>query len=435
MLGRSTQLWVPGALILVVLLGGCDSGDLVETGTVGKAEVGRIPAYPQRPGDPAKGYDALLNRAAVTCGPPYMAYVKARGEATRDPGPQPPGRSGRNAELPYGLTAAPGPVRGGAGDHQLSELPRRHDRRQARHGPRQRLPGPHPGSPARRGVGGDPVSGVAETAEWRRWADRVGAIADYLMTDTIGVSSANNLTLALMAHRDPETLAWSDRPLIDPLPQHPLPVGVPPWWNMGKQHALFYSGEGRGDDVRYLMLASTICTDSVEEARSLDAWFVDVRAYLATLEPPRYPYPVDRPLADRGQSLFQANCKTCHGTYGEERRYPNKVVALGKVGTDPELARAGYSDSDRFLDWLQHSFTGSWPTPPRPWVMWPRPWMGSGRPPLTCTTRCPPWPICWRARSGPAFWESGGAQDGASSMIRSGSAGATKSCGRASPVQ
>ena len=179
-----------------------------------------------------------------------------------------------------------------------------------------------------------------------------------MMTDTIGVSSANNLTLALMAHRDPETLAWSDRPLIDPPPQRPLPVGVPPWWNMRKKHALFYNGAGRGDQVRYLMLASTICTDSVEEARALDAWFVDVRAYLATLEPPRYPYPIDRPLADRGHSLFQANCKTCHGTYDEERRYPNKVVALGKVGTDPELARAGYSDADRFLDWLQRSFYG-----------------------------------------------------------------------------
>jgi hypothetical protein len=34
------------------------------------------------------------------------------------------------------------------------------------------------------------------------------------------------------------------------------------------------------------------------------------------------------------------------------------VVALGKVGTDPELASKGFSDADRFLDWFQRSFYG-----------------------------------------------------------------------------
>ncbi len=349
----------PFALVLIpLLIAGCDSGDRVGPGGVRKAEVGRIPAYPQRPGDAAKGYDALLNRAAVTCGLPYSAYVKARGAAGRDPGPQLPGRTGRNAELPYGLTThlAPsgielvtpnclgchaatidGNLIMGLGNAFL-DLTR--DPLLAVESARAH------------------VNGGLETAEWRRWADRIGAIADYMMTDTMGVSSANNLTLALMAHRDPETLAWSERPLMDPPPERPLPVGVPPWWNMRKKHALFYNGEGRGDHVRYLMLASTTCTDTVEEARAMDAWFVDVRAYLASLEPPRYPYPVDRPLADRGYRLFQANCKTCHGTYDADWRYPNKVIALGKVGTDPGLARAGYSDADRFLEWFQRSFYG-----------------------------------------------------------------------------
>lgn len=413
MLGRSTHLRVPGALILVLLLGGCDSGDPAKPGTVGKAEVGRIPAYPQRPGDPAKGYDTLLNRAAVTCGPPYSAYVKARGEATRDPGPQPPGRSGRNAELPYGLTAhlAPsgvelvttnclschaatidGTLIMGLGNAFLDLT-------------RDPLLAVE--------AAGSLVKGAAETAEWRRWADRVGAIADYVMTDTIGVSSATNLTLALMAHRDPETLAWSDRPLIDPPPQRPLPVGVPPWWNMRKKHALFYNGAGRGDQVRYLMLASSICTDSVEEARAMDAWFLDVRAYLQTLESPRYPYPIDQPLANRGQSLFLANCQTCHGTYDADWRYPNKVVALGKVGTDPELARAGFSDGDRFLDWLQRSFYGE--------LAYVAPALGYLAPPLDGVWATAPYlhndsvpslADLLESPKRPTFWEFARAQDG-----------------------
>lgn len=345
-------------LLVAPLLTGCDAGDRGEPGTGGKSEVGPIPSYPQRPGDPEKGHDALRNRAVTTCGLPYGAYVKARGVAVRDPGPQLSGRAGRNAELPYGLTAYTAPsgvelvttnclvchaatIEGqlilGLGNAFL-DLTR---------DPLLVLESMGP-----------LVAGRLETAEWRRWSDRIAILADYLRTDTAGVNSADNLTLALMAHRDPETLAWSDRPLIEPPPGRPLPLGVPPWWNMRKKHAMFYNGAGRGDQARLLMHASTICTDSVPEALAMDDWLVDVRAYLATLAPPRYPHPIDRPLAERGYSLFRARCRTCHGTYGDDWRYPNKLIALGKVGTDPALARAGFWDRDRFVDWFQRSFYG-----------------------------------------------------------------------------
>ena len=51
------------------------------------------------------------------------------------------------------------------------------------------------------------VRGEAETAAWQRWADRIDGIAPYIRTTTVGVNPATNLTRALMAHRDPETLA------------------------------------------------------------------------------------------------------------------------------------------------------------------------------------------------------------------------------------
>jgi cytochrome c5 len=342
--------------VSAILLVGCDQAPSGKGG-IHKAEVGAVPASPQRPGDPARGYDALLNRSVVTCGLPYEAYVRTRGAAA-EPGPQFPGRTGRNAELPYLLTSHVPPsgveivTSNCLACHAASfngELVM--------------------------GLGNefldltvDPLIGIEaagglvkdgpEADEWRRWADRITAIADYMITDTVGVNSANNLTLALMAHRDPETLAWSDTPLIEPPPKTPLPVSVPPWWNMGKKHAMFYNGEGRGDHVRYMILASTTCTDSVEEAAEIDAWFVDVRAYLASLQPPKYPFKIDHALAEQGYSVFHDTCKECHGTYGEDARYPNRVIALGKVKSDPEVARKGFSDADRFIDWLQRSFYG-----------------------------------------------------------------------------
>lgn len=344
-------------LMLAAALIGCDSGSGPQGDVAARSEVGRIPAYPQRPGDPDQGYDALINRAIVTCGLPHAAYRRAVGPDA-DPGPQFPGRREANLDLPYGLTSYSTPS---GVDLVTTNCLSCHA---------AKLDGE-----LVMGLGNafldltqDPlaavesarvhVRGEAETREWRRWADRIGTIADYMMTDTIGVNSANNLTLALMAHRDPRTLAWSDVPLIEPPPQRPLPVAVPPWWNMAKKHAMFYSSEGRGDHVGFMMLASTTCTDSVAEARAIDAWFVDVRAYLATLAPPDYPFPIDSKLAERGETLFRENCKRCHGVYGEDWRYPNLVVALGKVETDPVLARGAYSDADRFRDWFQQSVYG-----------------------------------------------------------------------------
>jgi mono/diheme cytochrome c family protein len=380
-----------------------------------------MPASPQRPGDPLKGRDALLNRSVATCGLPYGAYLKARGVTAADAGPQFPGRSGHNVELPYGLTvyAAPSGVdlvttnclicHAATIDGQLIM------------GLGNAFLDLTPDLVLAVESAGSLVGGTAETTEWRRWADRIGAVADYMRTDTIGVNSADNLTLALMAHRDPETLAWSDRPLIEPPPQRPLPVSVPPWWNLRKKHAIFYNGSGRGDQVRFLMHGATICTDSVEEARAMDAWFVDIRAYLATLKPPRYPYPIDRPLADRGSDVFRANCKTCHGTYGEPWHYPNKVIALGKLGTDPELARAGYSDADRFLDWFQRSFYGElgelapalgYAAPPLDGIWATAPYLHNDSVPTLA--------VLLESPSRPRYWEFARSSDGAPLYDREG---------------
>jgi cytochrome c5 len=345
------------AAALAGLLAACER-DSQERGTVRKAEVGRVPVSAQRPGDPERGRDAFLNRAVVTCGIPYRIYAQVRRDAQEEGVPLLQGRTGRNANLPYSLTA-----------HVASsgvELVTTN------------CLGCHAATINGRliiGLGNerldmtvDPLLAVeatgavtmsdAERAEWRRWADRITAIADYGITETVGVNSADNLTLALMAHRDPKTLAWSSKPLIEPPPRPPLPVSVPPLWGLGKKHALFYSAQGRGDHARHMALASAACVDSVTEAAAIDAWMVDVRAYLASLTPPAYPFRVDAALAERGKYLFERNCKDCHGTYGPNARYPNKVIALGKVKTDPMLARWTYTGADRFLTWLAESFYG-----------------------------------------------------------------------------
>src|SRR5581483_2128801 len=60
----------------------------------------------------------------------------------------------------------------------------------------------------------------------------------------------------------------------------------------------------------------------------------DIQAYLLSLEPPKYPFPVDAALAKKGAALFEKHCSRCHGTYGQEGSYPNKIVPLAEIGTD-----------------------------------------------------------------------------------------------------
>jgi len=55
--------------------------------------------------------------------------------------------------------------------------------------------------------------------------------------------------------------------------------------------------------------------------------------FLSELPPPKYPFPIDAPLAERGRPIYQKLCADCHEPGG---KYTNRLVALQEIGTDPE---------------------------------------------------------------------------------------------------
>ncbi|NHA13616.1 cytochrome c [Thioalkalivibrio sp. XN279] len=320
-------------------------------------EPGVLPAAAQREGDPALGYEIIVNRGYVSCGVPLSAFRAAVADSPPDRSLQPPGRLGRNAELPYTLNAT---TNADGVELVVSNCLACH--------------GAQFNGELVVGLGNafadfttNPMEGIErlgllvedgpEAEAWRRWADRIGAIAPYMITDTVGVNPAPNLTMALMAHRDPQTLAWLDQPALEPPPRDPLPTAVPPWWRMQKKHAMFYHGGGQGDHVPYMMLKSLVCTDDPAEAREIDEWFSHVRAFIASLEPPAWPFALDKALAAEGKAVFGGHCAACHGSYGEEESYPNLVVALEQVGTDPAYALQAV-EAERFIRWFNGSFYG-----------------------------------------------------------------------------
>jgi mono/diheme cytochrome c family protein len=316
----------------------------------------RIPAEPQRDGDPDEGYRALVNENYIGCGIPVSIYQRVFGSWPAQY--RLPGRTGRNAELPYFLTAytsASGVevvtanclschaafLRGdlviGLGDSSLDFSI-------------------NPSPPLE--LAGVLLGDADERAEWRLFADRVRAIAPYLMTETLGANPGDAIAAALFAHRDPKTLAWSDEPLMDLPALESAPLDVPPWWRMKHKHAMFYTAAGRGDHARIMMTASALCTDTVERAREIDAMFPDIRAYISSLEPPAWPFGVDAALAAEGQDVFETHCQRCHGSYGDDASYPNLVVALDEIGTDRTLADGAGQFAGPFVEWFNASFYG-----------------------------------------------------------------------------
>ncbi len=122
----------------------------------------------------------------------------------------------------------------------------------------------------------------------------------------------------------------------------PLPMGnyknhdldAIPWWHLKKKTALYYDGHLQGDFARPIM-QFTMGEPNGEKIRSWENDFKDVLTYLKTIEPPKYPLTINEKIAAEGKAVFTKNCAGCHGTYGADGKYPNKIIPLEIVGTDP----------------------------------------------------------------------------------------------------
>ncbi len=186
-------------------------------------------------------------------------------------------------------------------------------------------------------------------------------VGPQLFTEVRGVNIASKLAALLVAHRDPMTLEWSDKALID-IPKEVIPSDVPAWWLLKKKNAMFYNGFGRGDFAKFLMGSNLLTMTDSSEAAEVFSHFKDVLAYIKSIEPPKYPKSINEQLASQGQQLFTDNCSKCHGTYGPEPTYPNLLIPASIIRTDSALYAANYS-YPQFISWFNNSWftSGSYP--------------------------------------------------------------------------
>jgi hypothetical protein len=161
----------------------------------------------------------------------------------------------------------------------------------------------------------------------------------FRLNDTRGLSRAGQVSAFLLSFRNTDL-----SPRVVPLPLAArLPeMDVPAWWILGRKATMYYDGRTDARAARSLM-QFFLGHFTLQEFKDLEPTFKDIMAYLKSLKPPKYPFEIDSAKAERGQIVFARECSKCHGTYGPGGSYPNRIVELKVIGTDPGRA-LGLSD-------------------------------------------------------------------------------------------
>lgn len=176
-----------------------------------------------------------------------------------------------------------------------------------------------------------------ETEVFSAFSGWVKAMAPHIRMPMAGANPAFRLEEGCVAHRNPADLTWAESPVFE-MSAFNLGADVPPLWHLKKKTTLYYNGMGRGDFRKLLMQASVLGIPDSAYARRVLSRFGDVVAWCEQLEAPAFPGPVDAGLAAQGYTLFENTCAKCHGSYGENEFYPNKIIPLKEIGTDPVYA-------------------------------------------------------------------------------------------------
>jgi cytochrome c5 len=299
-----------------------------------------VPPHEQPDGDPERGYDYLVNGDYQRLGPDLIGF-----KASAPPVPphdQLPGRRGENADLSYMFNAVESPDGNMVAAMNCLSCHATHLR-------------------------GELIVGLGRPNRMVRTSD-VDAFG-IALANPLGIDSSlttldrllGGVSLGVMdvfpylaSHRDPKTLEWTDVQVFNPDAGVQGWVDIPPWWRTKKKNGLYSNGSGRGYQGHHMSFMSIFSVENTQEAAVIERNFYDVRAYLNSIEPPRFPGPVDMALAALGEQVFVATCATCHGTYGEDWTYPNVIIPHQEVGTDPSLATGHWMTPT--VDWYAESW-------------------------------------------------------------------------------
>ncbi len=148
--------------------------------------------------------------------------------------------------------------------------------------------------------------------------------------ESMGTSNAVMFGVALMNYRDADLNVRTDRPPASML-HHDM--DAPAWWHFHRKSHIYMDGFAEKGH-RGLMQFMLVKQNGPKEFQGWEEDFRDVYAFLNELRAPKYPFPIDAEQAERGRTVFETNCASCHGTYGPNSDYPEMRIPIEDVRTD-----------------------------------------------------------------------------------------------------
>ncbi len=103
-----------------------------------------------------------------------------------------------------------------------------------------------------------------------------------------------------------------------------------PLWNEKQHQGFAYHWDGLETSLTETIREGAIGDGATKKSIPI-ADLQRVEDYITQLDPPKYPFPVDRTLADKGSKIFDNSCAACHA-FGGERT--GTVIPVEEVGTD-----------------------------------------------------------------------------------------------------
>ncbi|MEO6810726.1 MAG: hypothetical protein ABI353_16550 [Isosphaeraceae bacterium] len=226
------------------------------------------------------------------------------------------------------------------------------------------------------GLGNSQIDLHALLLDLTRASGRIPLPNLFIPNDARGMNDAGQIAVSLLSLRNAD-LSFRRFPLLTGarLPN----MDTPAWWIMSKKSTKYYDGRTDARSARSNM--QFLLGDlTLAQLKDLEPAYTDIDAFIKTIKAPKYPFPIDQERADRGLSVFKETCARCHGTYGPDGAYPNKVVPLDVVGTDPARAQGlkprfiahynttwlaeGYPADEELIGYQAPPLDGVWATAP-----------------------------------------------------------------------
>jgi hypothetical protein len=116
-----------------------------------------------------------------------------------------------------------------------------------------------------------------------------------------------------------------------------------PLWNLKAHKGYAYHWDGLNTNLQEVVLSSALGDGATMKwvDRDFQKWnntrpeemssLRRVQNYISDVQPPPYPFPINRELAAAGEAVYKAGCASCHAIGGERT---GTVIPVAEVGTD-----------------------------------------------------------------------------------------------------